>query len=111
MKRTTIPAEIIEVPEGECVMNILAELGDETLNSWIFIHKDRITDLRNGADKYEHKGTMSHIYWNAKEYPATYLGVIFGRTSIDYVPVFKVDAIDIPFKKPANEPEKIFLIK
>ena len=112
MKKATIPTEIITVPEGECAMNILAGLGEETRNSWIFIHKEQFTKLREKADGFEHEDAFGHLNWDATdEFPETYLGVILGSNSLDYVPVFKIEADDIVFKKPAATPERIFFIR
>lgn len=115
---------ITPVPNGKCALDVLAELGNRTQNSWIYLHKNVVNDLLEKADSfsehYEENYWYYSLHWDATdEFPETNLdlhwNVVFSeQISRDYsiwVEVVSIDADDIAFKHPAKFPEEIFFLK
>jgi len=102
--------EVILVPRDQCPLNVLAEMGNQTANSWIFLHKNAVEKLRNTADIIDGFSSIIELKWKATtEYPAT---LIWVNNSIEeWIKVFRIKASDIAFEHAASDPENIFFLK
>lgn len=100
--------EVILVPKDKCPLDVLAEMGERTKNSWIFLHDNAISKLIKTAD-YIEEDEYQEIVWHATEkYPATTLDIENGGT---WHKVYRIIAEDIAFEHEPQDPEDIFFLK
>ena len=100
--------EVILVPKDKCPLDVLAEMGERTKNSWIFLHDDAVFKLEITADFIE-ETEYRELVWNATEkYPATTLDIEISGT---WHMVYRIDADDIAFTDEPQDPEDIFFLK
>ena len=103
--------EIILVPRDKCPLDVLAEMGEQTKNAWIFLHGNAISKLQLTANFDSFKYGCQKLTWRkTKEYPKTVIWIHANYTS-DWAKVAVIEADDIAFKKEVNDPENIFFLK
>ena len=105
--------EIIKVPKDKCPLDVLAELGERTRNSWIFLDHSSLRKLKDTADWIQpHLHTRSNgLHWNAtKDYPSTTIEV---ENRVDRIWLFVryIKAEDIAFQTPPQDPDELFFLK
>ena len=102
----------IKVPREKCPLDIIAELGEETYNSWIFLHSSCIRKLKKskGVVINVHKGSIELLWEATDKFPETRI-VINSTYPTKYKPVISIEADDIAFKDIANEPKEVFFLK
>ena len=62
--------EVILVPQDKCPLDVLAEMGECTRNSWIFLHDNVVDKLHSTADEsHIHEDDYVYLCWHAtKDY-------------------------------------------
>ena len=112
--------EVILVPKDKCPLDVLAEMGSQTANAWIFLHKNAVEKLRSTADQVNEFPSMiefqSEFKWNATpEYPATLLQIThlpkIVNSREEWIKVYRIKASDIAFEYSASDPEYLFFLK
>lgn len=99
--------EVIFVSKDKSAFDVLAEMGERTKNSWIFLHTNVINKLAETAD---YNYTWNKFEWKAtKNYPATTL--IIDSCEEEWKRVQQIIAEDIAFEKSCKDPEEIFFLK
>jgi len=101
--------EVIFVPEDKSPLDVLAELGERSRNSWIFIHKTTYGKLIltcNTAEPFPNSDWYT-LCWNHLKTK------IRGNTTVlgDWVPILYISASDIAFEKPSDNPEELFFLQ
>lgn len=109
--------EVILVPKDKCPLNVLAEMGERTRNSWIFLHENAYEHLlkskgvRHSTGNSMNSNQCTWIKWDAtKDYPET---VVFCEvpSSKGWGKIQSIDAEDIVFGLSTHDPEDIFFLK
>ena len=105
--------EVKLVPKDKCPLNVLAELGEQTKSAWIFLHRNAVEKLISIAD--DHRTRMSHdlreLFWNATNaFPETTIWIEFDPEKV-WLEVYRIDADDIAFNLPADDPDNILFVK
>ena len=104
--------EIVIVPKDKCPLDILAEMGENTSSSWIFLHKNAVKKLQSIADEYEaNPGYFQKCFWKSTDrFPETTVLTEFNSEK-EWLKILRIEADDIAFKFPANDPDNIFFLK
>lgn len=103
--------EVILVPREKCPLDVLAEMGEQTKNAWIFLHENAIGKLMQTANFDSYKYGCQKLTWRkTSKYPKTVIWIEAGSHS-DWAKVAAINADDISFKKAANDPENLFFLK
>lgn len=108
--------EVILVPKDKCPMDVLAEMGERTKESWIFLHFNAVEKLLQHSDGVAQKegrkqGTLV-LTWEATEtYPETKVIVDIGGLCTEWKPIICISASDIAFDLMPVDPEDIFFLK
>lgn len=109
--------EVILVPKDKCPLDVLAEIGERIKKSWIFLHENAYQNLlKSEGSRFSIGNSMDSsqtalIMWAAtKHFPKTAVSCevpsVRGWGKITYI-----EAEDISFKLPANDPEDIYFLK
>ena len=103
--------EVILVPKDKCPLDVLAEMGERTKNSWIFLHQNAVDKLRRTADEIcEIAVGVNSFYWKStEEFPETILRFDISRGV--WSKVTRITADDIAFKITSTDPEDIYFLK
>ena len=111
--------KFIRVPLDKCPLDVLADLGEETRFSRIFLHKNAIEKLVSTADIHDVLPYFHHrLKWNATEkYPETtvitaswYLRE--GKyKKLDWIQVMSISATDIAFECVPEKTAIVFYLK
>ena len=103
--------DVTLVPKSKCPMDVLAELGERTKKSWIFLHDDVVKILRASCDKSYIYADCIRFFWDAtEEYPTTSICVCENEIGC-WKTVTDINAPDISFERKADDPDEIFFIK
>lgn len=106
--------EVILVPKDKCPLNVLAELGERTKNSWIFFHRNVVQNLYQTAEVDSDNFSYIICQWEATEdFPKTllYIENFLYTPACDWIKVLRIDAVDIAFMIPSADPEDIYFLK
>lgn len=99
----------IIVPEGQCPMDKLAELKEDSANAWIFFHESAIERIKESGEVTELLHDAYEVEWKeTDEHPATRMWVHRRRSDFDEVVLIEAD--DIAFTVPASNPEKLIYV-
>lgn len=105
--------EVTLVPKNKCILRMLVEMGEETKNSWIFLHRNLVEELMAVADysrKRDIKG-FQECFWNATdEYPKKSMWIELHPEKV-WLKVYNIEAEDIAFRFPVDDPDNIFFMK
>lgn len=102
--------EVIIVPKDKCVLDVLAEMGERTKNSWIFFHKNVVKKLQKTADANYSAATVRTLIWNeTEEFPKTELYIDISAKI--WCSVIDIKATDIAFEKDAEDPENLYFFQ
>lgn len=108
---TTIATEFITCPRGKCPLDVLADMGKETVGAWIYLSDKAVAKLAKSADDDYTDDGFREMVWNGTEkYPPTLLRLDDNR-HLKWNLVHKIDAEDIAFKEIPSIPAKIFFVK
>lgn len=105
--------EVTNVPKDKCSLDVLAELKEKTKDSWIFLHRNVVEKLISTADNQNWRinSGFLELTWNATaKFPETLVWIEYD-ISKEWLEVYRIDADDIEFKIPAEDPENIFFLK
>lgn len=103
--------EVIIVPKDKCPLDVLAEMGKQTKNSWIYLHKTAIDKLMNK----EHSATPNFIFYEltlkeTENHPKTTIRIDGFNVGV-WFRIIGISANDITFKEQSIDPEDIFFLK
>ena len=102
--------ETIIVPKSKCPLDVLAQMGQRTAGSWIFLHKNCIDKMVKSIDALGEHDDEVEFCWDATdEYPAT--TVVFEKSGYLWREVYKIAAEDIAFSSRPNDPQTVLFIK
>lgn len=104
-----------DVPRSKCVMDFIAELGEQTKNAWIFMDQSCIEQLLKSKGVIDRGWLENHriLTWEKTDnYPKTTI-IISHFEEEDYYVVVQIDAEDIAFKliSEVKIPERIIILK
>lgn len=105
--------ETLLVPNDKCPLDVLAELGERTKNSWIFFHYNVIEYLWQTTKVETGHTTYIMFEWEAtKDSPKKllYTEEFFGTAKV-WMKVLRIDANNIAFSLPPEDPENIYFLK
>lgn len=105
--------EVILVPKDKCPLDVLAEMGEQTKSAWIFLHRNAVEKLTSTADDHlVHMHCNSQqFYWEATDaFPDTLLWIEIHSDTV-WLKVYRIEADDIAFKLPADNPDDIIFVK
>lgn len=103
--------EVIIVPKDKCPLDVLAEMGEQTKNSWIYLHKNAFDKLKSEDCSIRQSFTFYELYFKeTKDYPKTTIR-ISGFNAGVWFTILSISADDIAFKNRAIDPEDIFFLK
>ncbi len=105
------------VPKKKCPLDLLADLGEQTGSSWIFLHQDVINRIIDTADEVNwtrSEGLATCKFFESEDTPITEVNFEFSNPPSDchvWAWVNRISAIDIAFTSPPKTPENIFFLK
>jgi len=102
------------VLNNECAMDVLAELGEETKDAWIWVHKNVTENLKKDADSVMAEGFGGHfrIRWKAtEESPETEILIYCGEKGSEWDKVLTISADDIAYTTMPSDPEELLFLK
>ena len=107
--------EVILVPMDKCPLDVLAEMGERTKESWIFLHLNTVEKLQHSdgvsCKEGRKQGTLD-LTWEATEaYPETRIVVDICGLNTEWKPITFISASDIAFDLMPVDPEDIFFLK
>lgn len=107
--------EVITVPKDKCPLDVLAEMGEQIKDAWIFLHRNAFEKLKNSdgvSGEEERKLGLYVLTWEATEkYSETRLITDLGGLSADWTIILSISASDIAFNILSEDPEEIFFLK
>lgn len=104
--------EEIIVPKDKCPLDVLAEMGEQAKNAWLFLHRNayrKLLDISNKPADWNPK-YYRLMFHSTENYPETEI-CICSDTHLDWFPVYTISASNITFKMIPSDPEDIFLLK
>lgn len=109
--------EVILVPKNKCPLAVLAEMGEQIRNSWIFLHENAYQHLlkSEGADyttnNHMNGNQSTIIFWKAtKDFPKTVVHCDVPAAK-GWGKITSILAEDIAFGLARSDPEDIFFLK
>jgi len=101
---------MIIVPEDVCPLNVLAEMGEQTKNARIFLHRNVMEKLKQTADSVKEIPKYVEYFWNETEkYPKTILDV--EKNELECLRVYRIYATDIAFSMEVENPDKMITLE
>ncbi len=107
----------IEVPKDRYLLDFLAEQGEQTRDSWIFIKRELVTRfLTNECRDINFKSSIDGIPCIMVSSTATKKKSqrtiwMCNTAKLAWMMVAKIDAEDIAFKLPSDDPNEILMLK
>lgn len=103
--------EVIIVPKDKCPLDVLAEMGEQTKSSWIYLHKTAFDKLMSENCSKKDEMTFCELtFEETDDYPKTTI-LINDTGGGVWFTVCSISANDIAFKGRAMDPENIFFLK
>ena len=105
--------EPIIVPKDKGLLDVLAEMGEETKCAWIFLHRNAVDELISTADDHSprvHSG-IHILCWNETDVSSKKLMWIELHPNKVWLEVRLIDADDIAFNWPADDPDDLLFLK
>lgn len=105
--------DVTPVPKDKFLLNLLADMGDQTKNAWIFLHHNDMEKLSSIADNYFPHGhsNFQEFRWNATDdFPERLIWVELQQGRV-WLKVLRIEAKNIPFNLPADDPDDILFLK
>lgn len=106
----------IMVPKDKYPLDVLAELGEQTRNSWIFIERKLVLNLLSECSETNINCYVDGIHciralFNAtQESPATMIWLC-NTAKAAWMMVAQIDAENIAFSTPFDDPDEILMLK
>lgn len=102
--------ETLFVAKDKCPLDVIAELGELTANSWIFLHRSALDKLINSANYITNVSAYKMLEWSKTDnYPKTVVKTL-NLSSAIWIRVHSIDAANIAFKICSSAPDYIFFI-
>ena len=102
--------EVTLVPKRKNPLEVIAELGAQTANSWIFLHKNAIEILKSTADTVD--VVISFLKMDWKETDIFHSTTIYIESFIgEWARIYQIDSEDIKFKNSPINPENLFFLQ
>ena len=102
--------DVIVVPHDKLPSEVLAELGDRTKNSWIFLHENVIAVLKQSSDKcYNYYGYLKMFWYGTEEIPTTCIFINDDEIG-HWKSIMHINNPAISFKEKTKDPDEIFFI-
>lgn len=105
--------EPILVPQNKCLLEVLAEMGEETESAWIFVHRNAVEKLISIAEDYSpHRNSdFQELRLNATDnFPETLIWIELHPDKV-WLEIYRIEAHDTAFYLPAHDPENILFMK
>lgn len=100
--------DVTFVPKDKCPLDVLADLGERTKNSWIFLHDNAVGKLTKTADCIKEDEYLELVWSATEKYPAATLDIEIAGT---WHKIYRIIADDIAFEHEPQDPEEIFFLK
>lgn len=101
------------MPKDKCPLDVLAEMGEQTKSAWIFLHRnavEKLISIAEGHNPHQHSG-FHEFRWNATDdFPETVIWIELHPDKV-WLEIYRIDADDIAFNLPADDPDNILFIK
>lgn len=106
---------VIIVPKDKCPLDVLAEMGKQIKESWIFLHHNAVEKLRNSdgvsSEEGRTRGTLV-LTWKATDaYPETKIVINLSALQTDWKPIILISASDIYYDLIPVDPEDILFLR
>lgn len=104
--------EVILVPQDKSVLNVLAEMEEQTKNSWIFFHRNVYRKLNQISENSTIAPDYIRFMWwgtNRKNPMIDLYLENFSGTSDIWIKVLKIESPDISFTIPSKKILKTFI--
>ena len=104
--------EKILVPKGKRPLTVLRKLGEQTRNSWVFIHKNAVLKLMStkyGIKFYGDKGCIEIFIKPTKKYPKE--SIVVKHIDSDWMVVVEKDPKSGEFKLLCGDSDEGFKIQ
>lgn len=103
--------ELLVCPKDKCPLDLLADLGKETVNAWIYLHDNAVDRIAQSATEDIMGNEFREMYWEATDdYPSTEIYLDKAKR-LDWHLIYKIEADDIAFKSIIATPEILFFVK
>lgn len=105
--------EVILVPKDKCPLDVLADIGEQTKNAWIFLHQNAVYKLKHseGVTVEKLNGPFLKFTWETTEvFPKTKV-ILQDSSTNDWVLIYSISSDNIAFKERAVDPEEILFLK
>ena len=105
--------EVTIVPKDKCPLDVLAELGERTEETWIFLHQNAVEKLYAIADDYHYRqvrGFQEFFWKGTDDFSETTIQIEAHPEKI-WLEVYRIDADDIAFHFPSDDPDDILFLK
>lgn len=99
----------IMVPMDKCPLEVLAGMGEETKNAWIFFHDNVIKRLRKTADKVVTVSHIQELLWRGEDNKKMFVDFEKGLT--DWRRVYRINSINIAFRNEPRNPENVIFLQ
>ena len=107
--------EVVIVPKDKCPLDVLAEMGEKTKDSWIFLHSNAVEKLQHSdgvSSKEGRKQGTLVLTWEATEdYPETRIVVDVCGLNAEWKPIILISDSDIAFNLMPVDFEELFFLK
>lgn len=107
--------EVILVPKDKCPLDVLAEMGERTKESWIFLHLNAVEKLLHidgvSCKEGREQGTLDLTREATEAYPETRIVVDISALWTKWKHITFISASDIAFDRMPVDPEDIFFLK
>ena len=104
----------IYVPKDKCLLNVLAEMGDQSKDAWFFLHNNLVENLKssNGISfkEGEKKGTLVFTFESTKNDKPKMIIDICGLNA-DWKPILSISDSNIAFKTMPADFEEIYFLR
>jgi len=101
----------IMVERTKCPIDVIAELGKEAKEAWIFLSPDCVQNLTDTSDAQVYEGDFAGFKWDASEASVettVYVEYFFGG----WASVFSIQASDIVFtNRTTNTPTETYILE
>ena len=104
---------ITNVPNnGKDFLDLLINMKDQTKSSWMYVHVDLVTMLKEACDEFKLSEDIITLTWYANDiYCRNEIMISLTDFTSAWKPIVKIDSIYIPFDRPAIDPENILFFK
>ncbi len=114
--------KVITVPKNKCLLDIIAEMGEDSRNAWFFLDNNckvdlfqKAGDVITGEGSSSYEGMIHTLVWEATDkFPETKLVIELFTGHEELIGTWAIKHIvadDIAFKKRAAIPTEVYFFK